>query len=918
MKKNVLALTVAGLLSQGVFCGQLWADNVPDGNTVTGKAMGVNTVNGKVTDEKGEALPGVVVRCAGQNVQTDINGEFHVSVNPGEKLTFTYIGYNTVTRSADDNHLNVVMKEDSQTLGEVIVTTQKKKQSNLEIPVAVSAVTGSVMDKLNLHQMDDVAQFTPGVQIQMQSPNNPGYVIRGVTSDDGAAYAQPRVSVFMDGVSTSRSRGSAVELFDLERVEVAKGPQGTLFGRGAEIGGISIIRHKPVDELTGEISMNYGTYNQRQVTGFINTPIIKEKLANRFAFDYDARDGFIKNEAGGRLNGKSALAFRNSTQWWANENTSVGLVLDYQHDAYPGTSFHTVNPLYGNSDPNSTANLEAGKQLGIKRNVGGALLNITHNMGSRWSLNSITGFRAFDSDEKFDADGTYLPLLLCEEKEKGTQFSQEFRLNYDDKNRFSGFVGASYFYENSSQDVTAKANLQYLYPVYIQKSLKAQLGSQMDNVKALLGQSLPASLQPVVDATLNELMGKWFPDSPTMDANGKMVPVTATPDFYGDIKAKLAEMNQMLPANMQMDLDQMLAAMGANGIALQSALKAMSGMPLATDYTEEGKNYGTNQAVEVFADGTFKITKHLNLTLGIRGTYESQETGYSSSTVPVLFGKAVLYKPTVNGAKVTAKDSYWSWVGRAALNYMIGRNNIYASVSRGRRPGVLYFNNDPDDFETLSPEIIYSYEAGVKGSVMQDRLTYDFCAYYYDWYNYQTSVFNQTTSKYEYDDAGRAHSFGLEASLSYSPCRYLNIFGNWSYIEGRFNDTDDNGVKQEYAGNRFRLTPKNSFALGFDLNVPTSKSASVYFRPTYSWKSKVFFEESNEPELTQDAFGLLNFTAGYRFQPGKIYYEIGAFGKNVLDQKYVVDAGNSGRQIGFPTYVAGTRSVIGVMFKMGF
>ncbi len=907
MKKNVLVLTVAGLLSQGALCGLAWADNVPGVNPITSK--NVNPVNGKVTDEQGKALPGVVVHCGSQSVQTDKNGEFHVAASQGEELTFTYIGYNTVTKNADKEQLNVVMKENNQTLGEVIVTTQKKSQSSLEIPVAVSAVTGSVMNKLNLHQMDDVAQFTPGVQIQLQSPNNPGYVIRGVTSDEGAAYAQPRVSVFMDGVSTSRSRGSAVELFDLERVEVAKGPQGTLFGRGAEIGGISIIRHKPVDYLTGEIAMNYGSYNQRQVTGFINTPIIKKKLANRFAFDYDARDGFIRNEAGGRLNGKNALAFRNSTEWWANESTSLRLVLDYQHDDYPGTSFHSINPIYGNSDPNSPANLEAGKQLGIKRNVGGALLNINHDMGNHWSLNSITGFRAFDSDERFDADGTYLPLLLCEEKEKGTQFSQELRFNYDDKNRFSGFVGGSYFYENSSQDVTAKANLQYLYPVYIQKSVKAQLSSQIDNVKALLSQNLPAAYQPMVESALTQLMDKWFPETPAVDANGKPAQTTTTPDIYGDLKNMLG--------NLGMDLDLVLAGMGDSGKSIQSTLQNISGKTLDTDYTEQGKNYGTNQAVEVFADGTYKITKHLNFTLGIRGTYEHQETGYSSSTVPSMFG-AVLYHPTTDGAKITAKDNYWSWVGRAALNYMIGRNNIYASVSRGRRPGMLYFNNDPEDFETLQPEIIYSYEAGVKGSLMQGRLTYNFCAYYYDWYNYQTSVFNQTTSKYEYDDAGRAHSFGLEASLSYSPCRYLNLFGNWSYIEGKFNDTDDNGVKQEYAGNQFRLTPKNSFAVGLDLNIPTSKNATLYFRPTYSWKSKVFFEESNEPELTQDAFGLLNFTAGYRFQPGNVYYEIGAFGKNVLDEKYVVDAGNSGRQIGFPTYVGGTRSVIGVMFKMGF
>ena len=909
MKKKVLAVTAVALLVQGAISLEAKAARMPEGEKTNVKAPNMSAVSGRVTNEQGEALPGVVVRCGNVNVQTDINGEFHLNVNEGDKLTFSYIGYYTTTKDVDNKDINVVMKEDSHALGEVIVTTQKKKQSSLEIPVAVSAVTGSVMEKLNLHQLDDVAQFTPGVQIQLQSPNNPGYVIRGVTSDDGEAYSQPRVSVFMDGVSTSRSRASAVELFDLERMEVAKGPQGTLFGRGAEIGGISIIRHKPVDNLSGELSMSYGSYNQRQVSGFINTPIIKGKLANRFAFDYDARDGFIKNEAGGRLNGKNALAFRNSTQWWANDDTSIRLVLDYQHDDYPGTSFHSINPMYGNSDPNSTANLEAGKKLGIKRNVGGALLNIDHNINHRWSFNSITGFRAFNSNERFDADGTYLPLLLCQEKEKGTQFSQEFRFNYDDKNRFSGFVGASYFYENSSQDINAKANLQYLYPAFIQKSVKASLSSQIDNVKGLLAQMLPDAYQPMVDAALAKLMSKWFPKNPTVDANGKLVPQTATPDIYGDLKTALGAVG--------MDLDQVLAGMGDNGRTIQATLQGISAKPLDTAYTEQGKNYGTNQAVELYADGTLKLTKNLNFTLGVRGTYENQETGYSSSTVPSMFG-AVLYHPTENGAKVMAKDSYWSWVGRAALNYMIGRNNIYASVSRGRRPGVLYFNNDPKDFETLKPEIIYSYEAGVKGSLLQGRLNYDLCAYYYDWYNYQTSVFNATTSKYEYDDAGRAHSLGIEASISYSPCRYLNLFGNWSYIEGKFNNKDDNGNKQSFAGNRFRLTPKNSFAVGFDLNVPTGKKASIYFRPTYSWKSKVFFEESNEPELTQGAFGLLNFTAGYRMQPGKVYYEIGAFGKNVLDEKYVVDAGNSGRQIGFPTYVGGTRSVVGVMFKIGF
>lgn len=108
-------------------------------------------------------------------------------------------------------------------------------------------------------------------------------------------------------------------------------------------------------------------------------------------------------------------------------------------------------------------------------------------------------------------------------------------------------------------------------------------------------------------------------------------------------------------------------------------------------------------------------------------------------------------------------------MGRAALNYMLGRNNFYVSMSRGRRPGVIYYNNDPDDLSRLKPEIIVSYEAGVKGALLDGRLMYDLCAYYYDWTHFQTNRFDQQLSKYVADDAGKAHTFGIETGLRYAP-----------------------------------------------------------------------------------------------------------------------------------------------------
>ena len=167
-------------------------------------------VKGKVVNERGEVLPGVniLIKGSGKGAITNVDGSFSLQVTPDKDvLVFSYIGYQSVEKNVTDE-MNIVLKEDAQTLGEVVVSTQKRAQSSIEVPAAVSALSGQSLRKLNLQQFDEVAQYIPGIQIQLQSPNNPGYVIRGVTSDDGSSNSQPRVSIFQDGVSISRSRAS--------------------------------------------------------------------------------------------------------------------------------------------------------------------------------------------------------------------------------------------------------------------------------------------------------------------------------------------------------------------------------------------------------------------------------------------------------------------------------------------------------------------------------------------------------------------------------------------------------------------------------------------------------------------------------------------------------------------------------------
>ena len=786
-------------------------------------------------------------------------------------------------------------------LQEVVVSVQKRNQSSLEVPVAVTALSGTDLMKLDVRQFDELSEYIPGMQMHLQSPNNPGYVIRGVTSDDGDSRSQARVSIFQDGISISRSRASAVELFDLDRIEVVKGPQGTLFGRGAEIGALHIIRKKPVNAAGGEVTLGYGSYNRKLADGFINTPILKDKLFNRFAFTFEDRDGFIKNLSGGDLNGKNTFALRNSTRLFAGEKTMIDLVLDYQRDDYPGTSFKNGQyaPAGGDVSPNTAADLEQGKNLYIKRDLGGAGLFINRDINRAWKFNSISGFRAFDSDESFDADGTASPLLWCSEIEEGRQFSQEFRFNYTNNSNFSGFAGASYFYENTSQEVPLRINEQALYTAYSSKLLNGMFAS-------LFSQDIANAL---------------FPNIPAL-GNGKYNYVENIPDIR-------AILEQQLGGGVY-SLEQIFASLpAAERQQLTGTIDLLSNYPINALHEETYKNTATNHAAEAFADGTWQITKQLGLTAGLRLSYEHQRGTYeaAASRQPSILGILSSGSPnimaTVSDGEIADSKDYCSVVMRTALNYLIGRNNLYASVSRGRRPGVVFVL--PEGTTFLSPEIIWSYEAGVKGILPGGRLNYDLAAYYYDWSHFQSASLRvqegALVAEYMPDDAGKAHSFGIEAGLKYAVLPGLNLFGTYAYIDGKFNDRDESGHEQEYAGHRFRLTPEHSFSLGLDFSHVLRKGQLFYLRPAYSWKSKVYFEDNNDERLTQEGYGLLNCTAGFRFKPSKsrkTYMEIGAYGKNILNEKYIIDAGNSGNAIGFPTFIAGNPAVFGGQIRIGF
>ncbi|CCH53781.1 TonB-dependent receptor [Fibrisoma limi BUZ 3] len=831
--------------------------------TAWGQSTG--TITGTIRSASGETMPGVTIVLDDSRLgtTTDESGRYLLRNVPSgqHSLQASFVGFQTFRQTVTVNgteRLDITLTDNPSQLSEVIVSTQKRAESILDVPIAIAAVDGNFLKRQRIQELDVLSNYIPGLQVQLQSPNNPGFVIRGVTSDDGDSRAQARVSVFQDGVQISRSRGAVVELFDMERVEVAKGPQGTLFGRGAQIGAVHLIQNKARNNQSGEVLLSYGNYNSLYAQGFINQPVVKDKFFVRVAGVASQRDGFIDNISGGTLNGKGTYAGRLALRYLPGTRSTLDLLVNYQYDDYPGTSFKSGRyaPRGGTTDPNTAADLEQGTNLFTRRKVFGTTLLWNQQLTNRLTLNSISAYRWFNSHENFDADGTAAPALFLAEFANSRQWSQEFRLNYQNEGRFSGFAGVSVFSEDNAQRVPLITDERSLLALYT----------------TVINQSVPAV--PVIPIV--------FPDgSPNLTLTS-------------------AVLNSLLPPQVPRPLP-----------------------PLKTRHEEAYANFGKNTAYEIFADGTYQLTSRLSLSAGIRGSYENQTGGYQAdpAAVPSLIGLLVnnypniLSRPTQGRYSVT-KD-YFSAVGRLVLDYKIGNQKAYASISRGRRPGVIQVS--AIDTTLLRPEIVMSYEIGYKGATLANRLQYDLAAYFYDWNNFQSTsiVLQQGQLRALSTDAGSARSIGAEIGLRYNVFRNSLLYGSYSYIDGKFNDTDREGRQQQFAGNRFRLTPMNQVALGADLNFPVQSRFSIYFRPNYTYKSKVFFENTNQANLVQEGYGLVNLNAGVEFG-SKPRVMVGFYGKNLLDQQYIIDAGNTGNAFGIPTFIAGPPRFVGAELRVSF
>jgi iron complex outermembrane receptor protein len=808
---------------------------------------------------------------------------------------------------------------------EIVVTAQFRPQDPIDVPITLTAFDGEVLDRIGVQDFEELARLVPGLQVANESPITPGFVLRGISSAQGPAYNEPRVSVFQDGVSISKARGSFVELFDVERVEVAKGPQTTLYGRSALIGAINIIQNKADPRQKAmALRSEVGNLDYVLADGMVNLPL-GEAAALRLSGRVRRRDGSEENLLGGRDFGSIRTeAVRAALRFAPGERLTLDVIGNYQHDDPAGTAFVSLSksqtdpatgrvlaPLspFNGAALSSVASLEGGRPLGYDREVYGVSGLAEYRLTDSLTLNSVTAWRRYRALEILDVDGTSLPIVSAADDGRGRQFSHDMRLRWEASDRFSAFLGGNYYFERASQRTPV---------VFDERLLLAQLVGGLNGRISGRPSSDPAAL-----ATLRN------------------------PAFSS---ARLRELA------------------GASGATIGNAQALALSQNLRTQHQETTTNFSRTRAYDLFADATFRPVEQLELNAGVRYTHDSKRSAITSSVVngrsvlggvvaalmrpadrPALLGAlsapgaatipqsaafpvplfGLAGQPTANnGDPSVARLSNGGFTFRASVRYAPNDNtSVYAGYARGRRPQELSARtptapSGPGRFEELLAEKVDSFELGAKAALADRTLFLDGAVFHYRYRNFQTT--EQVGILFVTTNAGKARSTGFEGQMRWVPDDNLELFGSYAYNHSRFRS----GVLR---GNRFARSPEHSLAAGALLRLPIGEHA-LTFTPVVTYQSKVFFDSDNDrPELQQPPNALVadnvqdEFQNGYALVNARLGYagpsdrwRIEAFVENLFDKEYLRDAGNTGDALGLPTAVPGAPRTYGVAARVVF
>ena len=425
------------------------------------------TVSGKVVDAlTTKKLVGATVQIKGTTNGAPTNEAGQFTLITGQKLPFTvvvsHVGYQTREVVLGENNVEIGLEELVNQLADVTITSRRRQESAQAVPIPISVIRGALVEDAGAFNVNRLKELVPTVQLYSSNPRNTTLNIRGLGSTFGLTNdgIDPGVGFYVDGVYFARPAATTLDFLDIERIEVLRGPQGTLFGKNTTAGAFNITTRAPSFKPGATFEVSYGNYTFIQAKASV-TGALTKKLAGRLSFSGTQRDGLLYNVATQqRVNTLNNLGVRGQLLYLPSDRVKITLAADATDQNPVGYAqvvagvAPTLRPAYRQfnqiiADLNYKLPSTNPFDRVIDHNtpwrsgneLGGVSLNVDAQLGGG-TLTSTTAWRYWNWDPSNDRDFTGLSVLsLSQATSKHQQWTQEIRYAGNLSSRLSGVVG---------------------------------------------------------------------------------------------------------------------------------------------------------------------------------------------------------------------------------------------------------------------------------------------------------------------------------------------------------------------------------------------------------------------------------------------------------------------------------------------
>jgi iron complex outermembrane recepter protein len=743
-------------------------------------------------------------------------------------------------------------------LTEVVVTAERRSERLQDVPIALTALSGTDLEARGVRQAADITSSVPNMLLNLPyGPEaQPTFTLRGVTTQDFSENQSSPIAMYVDEVYKPVGAVQALQTFDLERVEVLRGPQGTLYGKNATGGAVNFYSRNPsLTDYDGYLMVGAGNYNDRSTRAAAGGPIIDNELGWRVALYYEERDGWVKSVAPAfipgaprvePLNGVDALAGRLTLLTKPADNLTITLKLSATRSGGTPYGAHAIA-----NDPNVTGfsgNIswfDNGAKYAVHKNIrnDSAALKIDWQMSEHATLTSVSGFDYGWWYEKSDDGGLPITARIDDPNtyfSSVNAFSQEIRLASHDTGALGWLAGLYYGRESTH------ATVQFHF---------------FDGYQGFWSPQVPPSSPAILPAL--PLFG--------FDEYNNFDQLKDSRALFANINFSVAQ-NVTLRAGVRYTKDK---------VTLDHFYALEGGLP-------SPGSLGTSPDVDAATWWTQTIG---NLPPGVTAPRSYFQQGLSPQGLGLHpeFGKDTSNVSGKIGADWKPNDSLLA----------------YLSISEGYR-GVAFNGqayNDQTELTFADPEKLYSYELGLKTEFGNHRGIFNVAAFHYDYRNQQFldafALPGGLGTGFRTVNAPKSRVDGAEFELRGKVTPDLEIGSALGLMHSKYvqlslhaGELQAPGVPRVCCvGNQLIQAPDYNASVDVDWRVVRFAAGDLRFTSNANFYAKQYFDAFNTQRDAQGAYGVANARLSFE-STGKRGYVIGGWIKNLTNRQYLAYALN--------------------------